>query len=169
MVEAGEDYNIQNNATLHLLGKLKGGHIHKPYRVRTMTMNIGQGTKEKIHILMEHLYANNIDVAFITETRTGTNLTSEIKGYRAHQTPMEHAGAVLLLRENWNHSITANIFFKLKIRFIDFFVDARLGTSCLRHHIHLKNIIQKGRVIALTLKTKEGAEIVLTCLYQKTG
>jgi exonuclease III len=111
-----------------------------------MTMNIRQGAKHKIPILMDHLHAKQIDIAFVTETGIAAKLTDIIqennvddREYIAHQTGLEHAGATILIRKQWNHTIVKT------------------------------QIIHEGRVIALTLITPEGAQILLVCAYQKSG
>jgi large subunit ribosomal protein L40e len=149
------DYNIQNEETIDMFLRLKGGKAPsqepKPttttqHTIRTMTLNIRQGSIEKMPLVLDHLLAQEIDVAFITETGSGANLSKDLAqatlnggSYVAHQAPLEDAGVTILLRTKWNHRITKT------------------------------TIIQKGRVLALTLVTPEGAQIILVGVYQKTG
>jgi hypothetical protein len=109
-----------------------------------MTLNIRQGTKEKVPLVLDHLHAHEIDVTFITETGEGANLSRELKaqgedGYVAHRAPLDNAGVTILLNKRWNHTIIK------------------------------KSTIQKGRILAVTLLNPEGSQIILVGVYQKTG
>jgi hypothetical protein len=149
-------YNIQNHETIHMYLCLKGGGKEPDLiastpatsvqlkNMRTMTLNIRQGTKENFPLVLDHLHAHEIDVAFITETGKGANISDELDeqgedGYVAHEAPLQGAGVTILIRKRWNHTVNS------------------------------ESIIQKGRILAVTLLDQEGAEIILVGVYQKTG